>query len=884
MGRWPVLLACSLLFLNSSAAQSRQRSGSSGQLPAYFKAFQSYDEEGGLTRVVFKNGLTVIVEEYPSTPLVAVVTHVKLGPVGDVSPEVVARFLERPFREANASMGGFGEVRTGFRESLFASVVPAEKILDVLENHVDLLTPRDYDGKTLEMLANGIVHERKIEARVKPRTELLLEKQYFGMNGPKPVVPSREKYLEFYQTHYQPKNLILAISGSARSEQILSELVRLLAGKAEVKATGRRIPARELVSPSGVFTYRHSRGEVRKPLILAGYRVPGLGHKDYPAIKLLEYVLGKGTTALFNSSHEDEGSNAFLARVSLERAPVGEVFLISLVAEPTEVDRAEIRILAMIEALKKTPLPPLLMSRAKSLMLTDYYDALSQLDRRAYSLVFAEVSGALKTRNGLPRILAEISPDDVKAVVNKYFSRERLTIIEFFPSSAEERTFSQAAFEETLGILVPGEIRNQNSVIEIFRTEEEKHGFHLPDFRPSYSERELKRTSILRGPEIYVKEEHSMPLVHLGLFFPGGRINEVTSNAGITRLMLRAVLKNYIRRGGLLAASRLESLGVRISLVNRPDYFGLQAIVLSPDLNEGIWELLRWLRSPEVEEVDVELARAELLRELSLESADPLLESARRTVYGDHPYSFSVDLERDNLVALKSESVAAWKEQYLDRVNPHIIVLGDVEGTAFVSDLVSELSDRRYRVGAVSERAVPVPEDPTSAYEVVTDPELGRAIMVYPGPEEGSDFTEMLDVAMRILTSPIGLLTQEFCNERHLVDRIRLKRESGVEGGLILLEVTAPSNLSQSVTEIRQWLNRFSENSVPESLFFDSLVARISEYHYRRQARTDYLFEIMRSVLAGEPTDYGERYILNVRQLRLGEIVLAVQRYLGEEQ
>ena len=220
----------------------------------------------------------------------------------------------------------------------------------------------------------------------------------------------------------------------------------------------------------------------------------------------------------------------------------------------------------------------------------------------------------MKTRNRTPRILAEISAQDLKAVLSRYFSRERLTIVEFFPTAAEERTFSQEAFQETLSILVPGEIRNQISVVEVFRSDSEEPDFEPPEFEPSYSERELKRTSILRGPEIYVKEEHSIPLVHLGLFFPGGRINEVTSDAGITRLMLQAILQNYIRRGGLLAASRLEALGVRMSLVVQPDFFGIQAVVLSPELSGGIWELLRWLRAPEIEEVDVERRRAELLR------------------------------------------------------------------------------------------------------------------------------------------------------------------------------------------------------------------------------------------------------------------------------
>jgi hypothetical protein len=155
--------------------------------------------------------------------------------------------------------------------------------------------------------------------------------------------------------------------------------------------------------------------------------------------------------------------------------------------------------------------------------------------------------------------------------------------------------------------------------------------------------------------------------------------------------------------------------------------------------------------------------------------------------------------------------------------------------------------------------------------------------MVFPGPEEGSDFAEMLDVGMGILGGPKGLLTQRLSRERRLLNDLRFKRESGIAGGAVFLEISAsPESLDENVKAVRRSLSQFSEKSVPEPLFFDCLVARLSEHHFRRQVRADYLLEIMRSVLAGEPADYGERYILNVRQLRIGEIVLAVQRYLGE--
>ncbi|MGW8178582.1 MAG: M16 family metallopeptidase, partial [bacterium] len=339
--------------------------------------------------------------------------------------------------------------------------------LEALESHCKIFSPRTYDREVLEFLAAGIEQIRQIELSKNSFRRTLFNRFYLPKNSDEVVVPSKAEYLEYFGSHFHPSNVVVAVSGSSRNEQVLSELVELTAELKVVRGPAKgKTPSREADLSKG-FSYRHERGDIQKPLILMGYPVPGLGHKDYPAVKLLEYVLGEGNSALLNSSHDDEGANGFLARVSLEKSPVGELFLVSLVSEPQDVDKAEVRALAMMEALSQVDLPPILLDRAKALMLTDYYEALSQLDKRASSLVFAEAAGEVKTRNRIPQILAQISAQDLKSLLGRYFSRERLKIVEYFPAEAEKRTFSQDAFQETLGILVPGEVRNQISVIEV---------------------------------------------------------------------------------------------------------------------------------------------------------------------------------------------------------------------------------------------------------------------------------------------------------------------------------------------------------------------------------------------------------------------------------
>src|SRR6185436_9355499 len=53
----------------------------------------------------------------------------------------------------------------------------------------------------------------------------------------------------------------------------------------------------------------------------------------------------------------------------------------------------------------------------------------------------------------------------------------------------------------------------------------------------------IEKRSIFHGPDIYIVEDHRLPLVSFGIFYPGGRLNETPENSGVTELMLRSALR-----------------------------------------------------------------------------------------------------------------------------------------------------------------------------------------------------------------------------------------------------------------------------------------------------------------------------------------------------
>jgi hypothetical protein len=145
-------------------------------------------------------------------------------------------------------------------------------------------------------------------------------------------------------------------------------------------------------------------------------------------------------------------------------------------------------------------------------------------------------------------------------------------------------------------------------------------------------------------------------------------------------------------------------------------------------------------------------------------------------------------------------------------------------------------------------------------------------------------FLESLDVGMRILSDcRAGLSKSAGAGGEGLYD-FRMWRETEVWGGTIFLELNGPDGKLESARDrIMKEIQEFSGESIPERKFLNSLVGTIAEFHLRQNDPSMFLADSMKEILANEPPDYARRYVLNLKQLRAGEIESTLGRFMVEE-
>src|SRR5437868_14559971 len=133
------------------------------------------EDQGQTTKVVLKNGLTVIVREQQAVPLASITTFVKAGyfdeedRISGISHVIEHMFFKgttkRPVgaiaRETQA-LGGYLNAYTYYDRTVYHTEVPAENMKKALEIQADALWNSTFDAAELKREIEVVLQENKI--------------------------------------------------------------------------------------------------------------------------------------------------------------------------------------------------------------------------------------------------------------------------------------------------------------------------------------------------------------------------------------------------------------------------------------------------------------------------------------------------------------------------------------------------------------------------------------------------------------------------------------------------------------------------------------------------------------------------------------------------
>jgi len=619
----------------------------------------------GVKLTTLDNGLTIIVREDHSAPVVSVQAWAMAGSIhegrwlGAGLSHVLEHMLfkgttTRPGSRIDQEVqeaGGYMNAYTSFDRTVYHIDVPntgAVKAIDILCDIMQNASlPPDELAKEMDVIRRemDMCHDdpgRRASRRLFETAYTKSPYRFTIIGYPdifNEVKP--DDIRNYYTEKYAPNNVFFVVAGDVKNDEVIAQIKTAYA-KSKSKAMPpvvlplepKQTASREIIEESPVeLGHTHF-----------AWHIPELRHADVPVLDVLAVLLGSGRSSrLFQQVREKQGVVHHVDAWTYSPGLPG-LFGVSAVVDGDQFEAANAAILAEIEKVKSLSVTSDELHKAIKQFISATLSSRKTMEGQAQNL-----GGNWLAANDLnfsERYLAavkRVTTDDVQRVARHYLTVENRTLYALLPEGAAPKARANV------------ESNTDNAIQKIV----------LPN-----------------GLTLLVKEDHRLPFVEFRAVFKGGVLAENAANNGTTMLLAKMLIKGTTTRSAETIATEIESVGGSIDSYGGNNSFGINTEVLSEDFATGLELLADVILNP-VFPAD-ELEREKEIQIAGIRSRkDELLKSAslamRRVLFGESGYGL------DSLGSEESAakvSVAGLKEFHQRLTVPNNCVLaifGDIK-------------------------------------------------------------------------------------------------------------------------------------------------------------------------------------------------------------
>ena len=877
------------LTAGTAFGQSRPSSrGASKPAPAPFMMeAESYEDSQRVTKVVFKNGLTALVYESHAQPLVSIQTYVSAGFLDDPDEktglsELTARARENvgegspagSLRQRARALGGVLRSGAGPRFSRFEITVPSARWKQALNIQAEALTARFENNEVLRRNVGRLAENIRDESA--PRDSfntfageellaLAFAERRFARRG-QTVKIAPEEIIEFHKNRYVPAAATLAIAGDVRAEDVLNEIVRVFVSKNE--STGNTT-ARATASAAGTglktageFRYGAVSGDMAFPKVSFGFPVLTGNPEDYRALEAAAAILGIGETSVLHTRLRDRKGLVFTARAQMEFFAGVGFFSVELEMESQNIDRTEIAFWTEVEILKRNGPSEAELARAIAQLERRWWERRETAGELADALAMSEFQGGWKRMDGYIAEIRKVTAADVKRALARHITLSNCALLEHLPGTSAERNLTAAAAFRTLESLLRPALNEELSA----RAGEIEPNFKIPTagaaFRPNEARHSFLPASILRGPEIYIREDHASPLLEMGFYFTGGKTQENETNAGITGLMLELMLRNEREN------RQLEIYGGRLTSVVAEDYFGFLLSIPARNSSGGLDRIKQAIKSPVFDGAEFEkLKQAAAARTQAPAARGEWRRRLNEALFRGHPYAAEAAATPVSLKNISAEAVRDWYDENVRNVKPFVTIVGDTEGTSLASWFTVEFSGSRMKERKKNV-SPPKPVEKTDIHINNGGIHRSEIALGFQAPSMGDIDVYGTLVLKEYLENHLRE-TAEKNQEREAADgRITVEYRPLLAGGNFIIHATVKTGEeAQGVENLRGKISRFVSLPLQYADFHAARTFAAGAYMAGNQTRREQIESLTGNLLAGRTLEEYQGFSWNMEQV-----------------
>lgn len=624
------------------------------------------------------NGQTVVIQQVKSNPIVTIDTWIKTGSIDENDTNNgVAHFLEHLFFKGtkNHAPGEFDKIletkgaitnaATSKDFTHYYITIPSKDFDLAMELHADMmlhpLIPRKEMEKERKVVLEEISKDLNSPARI--LQENLNDMMYTTHPYKRKVIGkseiietiTREKILEFYNSHYSPSNMITLVIGDVEPSHALERVKEVFNADYKKQTKNIYTPEPQLTKQLKKTQYLTN---TESGYMLIGFRGVPIDNKDSYALDVLATILGDGRSSVLNQILKEQKRIAFSVDAGNSTYKDDGIFYISANFEPKKSKIVEDTIFEEIKRIQNKGVTDEQVNLAQNIIERSTYYSRESITNIATEIGYTmALTNDIKFYDNYLDNIKSITKEDVKRVAQKYLGINKSAISIVLPESAKNIPVSN--------------ITQSTGTAELISENTQTQKFRLSNC-----------ATMLYTPNT------SNDIIAMSIYSKGGHLLEKT--AGTANLVASTMMKGTAKYSSLELSQALEDNGIKIVPTASADAFAI-TILTTKDEYEKTLELLdEIVNNATFDNFEIDKVKSDKLNAIKRNKDIPIqraIEEYRDLIYKDTPYSISSKVLEKNIPNITKEEMLEYYNNVFAPQNMVISINGNVDKDKTIQEL-----------------------------------------------------------------------------------------------------------------------------------------------------------------------------------------------------
>lgn len=826
------------------------------------------------------NGQTVIVQEVKNNPIVTIDTWIKTGSIDeDDSNNGVAHFLEHLFFKGttNHENGEFDKIletkgaitnaATSKDFTHYYITIPSKDFDLAMELHADMMLnpmiPRNEMEKERKVVLEEISKDLNSPEKLLQENlnSMLYTKHPYKRRviGRSDVIEtiSRERVLDFYNSHYAPSNMVTIVIGDVDTSHALNK-IRESFNQNYKKVSKNLYPKEEqLKEQKKKIEYT----KAQSGYMLVGFRGTSIIDKDSYALDVLSTILGEGRSSILNQSLKEKKRIAFSISAGNSTYRDDGIFYVMAKFEPEKCKAVQDSIFEEVKKIQTNGITDEQLQLAKNIIERNTY-----YSRESVSNIASEIGYTVALTNDIKFYdnyldnIKNVTKEDVKKAAIKYLGVEKSAVSIVLPESSKD---------------VPIAMKKNASDSSAKLISENS---------------QTQKYLLGNGATFLYTPNSANDIIAISIYAKGGQL--LDKKIGTSNLVASTMLKGTKNYSYVELSQVLEDNGIKISPTTSADAFSISVLTTKDEYDKTLELLDEVVNNALFDEVEISKVKSDKLNSIKSSKDIPIqrtIEEYRDLIYPNSPYSISAKILEKNIPNITREDIVSYYNNIFNPKNMVISINGNVDKDKTIKELNNIFAsykgeNNEFEYAKYNSQIPPITSSKESLQHIATT-ETAWIMLGWqtPGVIDKKELATLQIIDAILGTGMSSRLFKDLREQQGLAYQLGSSFSPNVLRGSFLLYIgTNPATLEKSKEGLFKEINRLKTEYVGDVELKNAKDKLLGNYIIGLETNLDKAANIGWYEASGRGYEFKDIYVDLINSVTDADIINVTNKYFND--